>query len=62
MAQKQTEAGTVGGMTALIGVFPLLITLGIAQTATDLSALVLTIIHVALMIGGAWVFSIWFGD
>ncbi len=62
MGQKQTEFGTVAGMTALIGVFPLLITLGIAQNAPDFGALLLTVIHVALMIGGAWIFSAWFGD
>lgn len=62
MNNKQTEWGTVAGMTALLGVLPLLITLGIAQSVPAFSALVLAIIHVALMGVGAWIFSAWFGD
>ena len=62
MGSKPTEFGTVAGMTALIGVFPLLITLGLAQSFEHLPALVLTIIHVILMGMGTWVFAAWFGD
>ncbi len=61
MKNKPTVIGTVAGMTGLIGMLPLLITLGIAQFV-DLSALVLAIIHVALSALGAWVFTVWFSD
>jgi hypothetical protein len=62
MKNKPTVFGTVAGLTALMGVLPLLITFGIAQLFPSWSALVLTIITLALMVGGAWVFSILFGD
>jgi hypothetical protein len=49
-------------MTGLIGILPLLITLGLAQAFEHLSALVLTIIHVITMGVGTWTFAAWFGD
>lgn len=62
MKNNQTVFGTVAGMTALLGMFPLLITLGITQLAPSFGALLLTIIHMALVCAGAWIFSIWFGN
>jgi hypothetical protein len=59
---KPTVLGTVAGMTALIGMLPLLLTLGLAQAAPNLGALVLTITHLALTGAGAWIFAVWFGD
>lgn len=61
MKNKSTVFGTVAGLTALMGVLPFLITLGIA-THTDWDALALAITHFALMGVGAWLFSIWFRD
>jgi hypothetical protein len=62
MKNRRTGWGTLAGMTALMGMFPLLITMGITQIAPGFGALVLTIIHLALMGTGAWIFAIWFGD
>lgn len=59
---RPTEIGTVAGMTALIGMFPLLITLGVTQMAPDLGPLALSVIHMGLTGIGAWVFAAWFGD
>jgi hypothetical protein len=62
MKNQPTELGTVAGMTGLIGVLPLLVSLGLAQAFEGLSALVLTAIHLSLMGAGAWAFAEWFGD
>lgn len=62
MKNKPTESGTIAGMTGLIGILPLLITLGLAQSFEGLSALALTVIHVSMMGVGAWTFAVWFGD
>lgn len=59
---KPTVFGTVAGMTALIGMFPLLITFGLTQLAPWLGVLALTVLHIALMAIGVWVFVVWFGD
>jgi hypothetical protein len=58
---RPTELGTVAGMAGLIGMLPLLITLSLAQSF-DLSALALTVIHLALMALGVWAFTEWFGS
>lgn len=62
MKNTPTELGTIAGMTGLIAILPLLITLSLAQSFEQLSALVLTIIHVIMMGVGAWIFAAWFGD
>lgn len=62
MKNKPTVFGTVAGMTALIGVFPLLITLGLAHFAPILGSFVLAAIHLGLTAVGAWIFVAWFGD
>jgi hypothetical protein len=62
MRTKVTQTGTIAGMTGLIGVLPTLATLGIAQHFEVLGAISLTIIHVCLMAGGVWIFTLVFGD
>jgi hypothetical protein len=61
MAQP-TQLGTIAGMTGLIGVLPLILTLSLAQLFDGLSAPILTLIHMVLMGLGAWVFAAWFGN
>lgn len=62
MPNRSTNLGTVAGMTALMGVLPLLVTFGIAQLFPSWNALALTITNLLLIGAGAWVFSVWFGD
>lgn len=59
---KPTELGTVFGMTALYVVLPILLTFLIAARWPNLSALALTVINIALIGVGAYVFSRVFGD
>lgn len=62
MRSRSTTLGTVAGMTALIGMLPLLITLGVTQVVPSLGAMMLTVIHIALMACGAWAFAALFGN
>jgi hypothetical protein len=57
---RPTNLGTVAGMTGLIGILPLLLTLWLAMSFESLSALALTAIHMGLMGLGAWLFAEWF--
>ena len=58
---RPTQLGTVAGMTGFIGILPLLLTTWVAFNF-DLPALVLTLVHMALMVLGAWAFAQVFGN
>ena len=57
---KPTQIGTLAGMTGLILVLPMILTLWLALSFGSLSALSLTAIHMLLMSLGAWIFTEWF--